>query len=634
MTDQPVNHDILTEAIAAAKRGERATAKDQLTRYLRYDQKNELAWLWMSSVVESDRERLYCLNQVLKLNPENRTAKRGLAMLGALSPDQRTALNIEVVGVGVEHKPSEGKTVHAVAAASATPRPGFSLRRNRRMEILAIGALLGLLLICGGLAVFRDQLMVMAGLAQTATPAPPTLTPTSSPMPTLAATAPPATAGVATPAPDAALTPIALRLNLPETFTPTPQATLPFFPEEEYRLGQRAYEAGNLGEAAIHFIKAATDNQSNYAAHYYLGQIYLQQKDNFKAFNEFNAVLKINPNHALSYLGRGRAIAGLGANPLKDYDQAKANDPRWVEPYIEAARYYVSRKDIDKAIGELEAGRTLDSSNVTVLWNLAEQYYRVGRYEDANGALKTALAIDPTAIDLYRVQAEVAFAETDYDTALTALNMYMTYRADDAEGWRMAGQTYLAKDDANTALLFLTRALELKPNDPRETWVTLGEANLKLNNPDTARKNFDQALRLGATTSLRLRVGQAYYDAGDYEAAATEFKKAVDGDRGNFAPHYWLGLAYLGGKAYDNAVKSLANALDQADADLERFDVLFARAKSYKEMGETDNAVADLRSALGLNVADRAGPQLEASQLLTELGGPASGPTQTPTSIP
>ena len=53
----------------------------------------------MSSVVESDRERIFCLNSVLKLNPNNKMAKRGLALLGALPPEMRADLGIEVIGV-------------------------------------------------------------------------------------------------------------------------------------------------------------------------------------------------------------------------------------------------------------------------------------------------------------------------------------------------------------------------------------------------------------------------------------------------------------------------------------------------------------------------------------------------------
>jgi hypothetical protein len=73
MFDQTTQNAVLDEAIAAARGGDRTKAKDKLTRYLRYDQKNEHAWLWMSAVVESDRERVFCLNN------EDRQARPGPA---------------------------------------------------------------------------------------------------------------------------------------------------------------------------------------------------------------------------------------------------------------------------------------------------------------------------------------------------------------------------------------------------------------------------------------------------------------------------------------------------------------------------------------------------------------------------
>jgi hypothetical protein len=102
MFDQATQRNLLDEAISAAKSGDRIKAKDKLTRYLRYDQKNEHAWLWMSSVVDSDRERIFCLTNVLKLNANNKTAKRGLALLGALPPEMRGDLEIEVIGVDLK----------------------------------------------------------------------------------------------------------------------------------------------------------------------------------------------------------------------------------------------------------------------------------------------------------------------------------------------------------------------------------------------------------------------------------------------------------------------------------------------------------------------------------------------------
>ena len=52
---------MLDEAIAAAREGDRTRARDLLTRLLRTDQSNPEYWLWMSSIVDSPKEKIYCL---------------------------------------------------------------------------------------------------------------------------------------------------------------------------------------------------------------------------------------------------------------------------------------------------------------------------------------------------------------------------------------------------------------------------------------------------------------------------------------------------------------------------------------------------------------------------------------------
>jgi len=71
----------LQQAIAAIKAGDKETGKRLLTEILKADRHNENAWLWMTQVVSSDSERLKCLQNVLRINPNNESAKRGLAVL-------------------------------------------------------------------------------------------------------------------------------------------------------------------------------------------------------------------------------------------------------------------------------------------------------------------------------------------------------------------------------------------------------------------------------------------------------------------------------------------------------------------------------------------------------------------------
>jgi hypothetical protein len=71
----------LRQGIAAAKAGESKRAYELLLRVVDVDEFNEQAWLWLSSVVESDADREVCLENVLAINPDNKLAKTGLVHL-------------------------------------------------------------------------------------------------------------------------------------------------------------------------------------------------------------------------------------------------------------------------------------------------------------------------------------------------------------------------------------------------------------------------------------------------------------------------------------------------------------------------------------------------------------------------
>jgi hypothetical protein len=71
----------LQQGILAAKAGDKPRAFDLLTRASEIPATSEQAWLWLSGVVNDDPERLFCLGNVLRINPNNATAQRGAEML-------------------------------------------------------------------------------------------------------------------------------------------------------------------------------------------------------------------------------------------------------------------------------------------------------------------------------------------------------------------------------------------------------------------------------------------------------------------------------------------------------------------------------------------------------------------------
>jgi tetratricopeptide (TPR) repeat protein len=78
---------LLKQGIAALKAGRKAEARDLLMQVVEQDERNEMAWLWLSGAVETEEERRICLENALAINPNNSGAQRGLEGLRKTSPE-------------------------------------------------------------------------------------------------------------------------------------------------------------------------------------------------------------------------------------------------------------------------------------------------------------------------------------------------------------------------------------------------------------------------------------------------------------------------------------------------------------------------------------------------------------------
>jgi len=72
---------LLKQGIAASQAGQSQDARRLLRQVVGLDPDNESAWLWLSGAVDSLSERQHCLEQVLRLNPDNPHARAGLTWI-------------------------------------------------------------------------------------------------------------------------------------------------------------------------------------------------------------------------------------------------------------------------------------------------------------------------------------------------------------------------------------------------------------------------------------------------------------------------------------------------------------------------------------------------------------------------
>jgi predicted RNA-binding Zn-ribbon protein involved in translation (DUF1610 family) len=84
--------DLLVRGIAAAKAKQKEEARFYLEWVTRSDgdrQQKAQAWLWLSGLTDDTKEKRNCLEEVLVLDPTNRLARRGMAIVdGRLKPEE------------------------------------------------------------------------------------------------------------------------------------------------------------------------------------------------------------------------------------------------------------------------------------------------------------------------------------------------------------------------------------------------------------------------------------------------------------------------------------------------------------------------------------------------------------------
>lgn len=72
---------LLEDAVAHIKSGNIEKARPLLAEYLKSNPQDENAWLWMTRCVTEAEQKKYCFEKVLKINPQNQFAIRGLQQL-------------------------------------------------------------------------------------------------------------------------------------------------------------------------------------------------------------------------------------------------------------------------------------------------------------------------------------------------------------------------------------------------------------------------------------------------------------------------------------------------------------------------------------------------------------------------
>lgn len=465
-----VDDSIFTEVRKAVEQGDRARARDLLTRALRRDQDNAKVWLWMSAVVDSPKERAYCLREVLRIDPENITARRGLNLMGELKPEPYS---------GEPQRLRKRNWQNHIEKASRSPLelPWKKIGMYGGATVIALGLLL--------FAIFGDNTNNKTKAEPVSYLPYPTMTFTVTVTPTV------------TPTPSE---PTAPWQALAATYTPTPlYVNTPHPIIEAYSLSIRAYQRSDWDKAIEYLKQSIQAEASSPDLYYLLGEAYRLSGRHTEAAAAYEQSIQINPSFAPPYLGRALTHWALDPGQVDqiraDFETALQLDPLLPETLTHLGWLELTNGSPEAALERFNAAETRSLAFPITYYYRARAHLAMNNPEPALTDAERATHSDVTLLPAYLALGEALQANNRLADSVVPLEIYLRYTAspDPAVFLKMA-KAYRAAGSYADALEYVNKTLEQVP-DSMAAILERGFIHLESGKPDQALADFDAFLQ-------------------------------------------------------------------------------------------------------------------------------------------
>jgi tetratricopeptide (TPR) repeat protein len=540
-------------ALEAIDQGQTARARDLFTRLLRSDSSKAEYWLWMSTLVDSHQERIYCLESALRVDPDNEAAKRGLIILGARQGGD------DVIPIPPIHRNWEKEIEDVVEPPKST------LHRITNSTLLRLALGLVAVLIVSGLIY-----MVLSGKKSEPEPVViykvspfPTRTEIPSTTPTVTRTMP-----VRTRTPTV-IGPTPLWMFLIETYTPVPiYVDTPHPIIEAYRTGIRAFEKSDWAALLEFMDQAIALDSGSPDLYYYRAEAFRLLNRPKDAVIEYGKALDIDPKFAPAYLGLAYAYEAIKPNTNVEGELSYAidYDPFFLDAYLARAMFRIKNGNPEGALEDLLAAESLRPEHPMIFILRSQAYLALG---DPAFALDNALfghELDITLLPAYLTLAKVYLTLQDNQQALDNIEIYLRYIQDDAEGWAVKAQVAYQMGNIDQALDACSRGTTVNAENAL-SWYYCGLIHLQY---------------------------------GDARTAVNELVAASNLDPLNFDYSIALAKALWADNRLDTAVLQYKNAEAIASNDFQLGMVYYYRAQMYEQALNLTKASLDWRLLLDL----------------------------------
>lgn len=321
------------------------------------------------------------------------------------------------------------------------------------------------------------------------------------------------------------------------------------------------------------------------------GTAYLNLNQFKEARADFDAVQKLAPNSANSYVNLARVATASGnqAEALSFYQKALSIDQKNFDALTGVVAVLKSQKQYAEAQAQIDqAMKTAAQTDLPALHYLKADIFQTGKnYTAAESELSSAIELDNNYLPAYSAYASLLVEQNQIDRAVEQYKKILE-KKQSAQIYTLLGMLEDSRQNFDESEKDYRKAMEIAPEAS-----TIAANNLAWNIADQNRGNLDEALKLAQNNisknlnnaSFYDTLGWIYFKKGLHSQAVEQLKKAVALDAADSVkngksenPGYRLRLGQILAAAGDkpNARKEVAVAL-QNQKDLSENEIQQAR---------------------------------------------------------
>jgi len=299
------------------------------------------------------------------------------------------------------------------------------------------------------------------------------------------------------------------------------------------------------------------------------GKEYHQQGNLAKAIDHYSYTIQLKSDCASCYYNRGLALLEMG-------------------------KYHKSRYDFDQVL-------KINPADTDAYEQRGGVHYLLGNYDKAISDFTFVILAKPQA-NIYINRGMAYLEQVKYNDALRDLENAMNMNEDDPEAYRVIGDTYFAKGEAEQAIEYYSMALNKDPDD-QKTLNNRGNTYQQLGMNSLALADYDHAVAVTQNSHTYTNRAKFWLNQGEYDKALVDCRRASQLDYKNAEAYYYIGQVE---NAKGNTQRALSNFNKAVEINDQRADFYNGRGLALFKLNEFEDALDDFKQAVAIDPSDAA----------------------------